>query len=49
VCAGCPVRGECLEYSLATREEFGTWGGQDEWDRRAILDGQRDGGTRGAA
>jgi WhiB family redox-sensing transcriptional regulator len=52
VCAGCPVRDECLEYSLVTREEFGVWGGQDEWDRRVILDGQQGqqgGGTQGAA
>jgi WhiB family redox-sensing transcriptional regulator len=52
VCAGCPVRAECLRYSLATREEFGVWGGLDEWDRRAVLDrqdGEPGGGAQGAA
>jgi WhiB family redox-sensing transcriptional regulator len=53
VCARCPVKDECLEYSLATREEFGIWGGLDEWERRAILEKQdqhrHDGGTQGAA
>ena len=41
VCAHCPVKSECLEYSLVTREEFGVWGGLDEWERRALLDKQR--------
>ena len=54
VCARCPVKGECLEYSFATREEFGIWGGVDEWERRALLSQhqrqrQRGGGTEGAA
>jgi WhiB family redox-sensing transcriptional regulator len=54
VCARCPVRDECLEYSLATKEEFGIWGGLDEWERRAILDRQQrqhhhGGDTQGAA
>ena len=54
ICAGCPVKNECLEYSLATREEFGVWGGLDEWERRALLEQkkrrrQRDAGGRGAA
>ena len=51
VCARCPVRDQCLEYSLATREEFGIWGGLDEWERRSILEKQRPhgDGTQGAA
>lgn len=27
VCATCTVRAACLEYALATNEEFGIWGG----------------------
>jgi WhiB family redox-sensing transcriptional regulator len=27
VCALCPVRHECLEQALASRERFGIWGG----------------------
>jgi WhiB family transcriptional regulator, redox-sensing transcriptional regulator len=54
VCARCPVKSECLDYSFATREEFGIWGGLDEWERRALLDQQqrrrqRGAGTRGVA
>lgn len=30
----CPVRSECLEYSLEANEKFGVWGGMDEGERR---------------
>lgn len=36
VCAGCPVRAECLEYALAFREKHGVWGGTSEHERRRI-------------
>lgn len=36
VCASCPVRAECLEYALVTRQIFGVWGGTSEWERRKI-------------
>jgi len=46
VCARCPVRDECLEYSLRTEELFGIWGGLDEWERQELLGDQEigDGG-----
>lgn len=34
VCGGCPVRAECLEYSLAMRDDFGVWGGESARERR---------------
>ncbi|MEU3244682.1 MULTISPECIES: WhiB family transcriptional regulator [unclassified Streptomyces] len=37
VCAGCPVRTECLAEALDERIEFGVWGGMTERDRRALL------------
>jgi WhiB family transcriptional regulator, redox-sensing transcriptional regulator len=37
ICASCPVRPECLEYSLAAAEEFGVWGGLTEKERRKLL------------
>ncbi|MEU1502195.1 WhiB family transcriptional regulator [Streptomyces sp. NPDC005732] len=37
VCAGCPVRTECLAEALDERIEFGVWGGLTERDRRALL------------
>lgn len=36
VCAGCPVRFECLTLALQLRERFGVWGGLSESERRAI-------------
>ena len=37
VCAPCPVRRECLQYALATRQVHGVWGGTSEEERRAVL------------
>lgn len=37
VCAGCPVRTECLAEALDNRIEFGVWGGMTERERRALL------------
>jgi WhiB family transcriptional regulator, redox-sensing transcriptional regulator len=36
VCAGCPVRVECLEYALVNRLEHGVWGGLTARERRDI-------------
>jgi WhiB family transcriptional regulator, redox-sensing transcriptional regulator len=37
VCAGCPVRVECLADALDSRTDFGVWGGATERERRALL------------
>jgi WhiB family transcriptional regulator, redox-sensing transcriptional regulator len=42
ICAGCPVRLECLEYALVHRIEHGVWGGASERERRRILRRRRD-------
>ena len=34
VCAGCPVRLQCLEFALDNDERFGIWGGLSERERR---------------
>ncbi len=34
--AGCPVRLQCLEYALSTRQAFGVWGGLSERERRRV-------------
>jgi WhiB family redox-sensing transcriptional regulator len=36
ICAGCPVRAECLEYALGNDERFGIWGGLSERERRRL-------------
>ena len=45
VCAACPVRADCLEWSLQTCQDAGVWGGLDEEERREIRRARR----RGAA
>jgi WhiB family transcriptional regulator, redox-sensing transcriptional regulator len=36
LCAECPVADLCLEYSLASEEQFGVWGGLTPRERRAM-------------
>ena len=36
ICAGCPVRTQCLDYALRTREKYGMWGGADPEERRIL-------------
>jgi WhiB family transcriptional regulator, redox-sensing transcriptional regulator len=41
VCRSCTVRAECLEWSLATYQDAGVWGGLDEEERREIRRARR--------
>jgi WhiB family transcriptional regulator, redox-sensing transcriptional regulator len=41
VCRGCAVRLDCLEWSLATCQDAGVWGGLDEEERRVIRRARR--------
>jgi len=36
VCAGCEVRETCLEFAIATNQEYGVWGGASEEERRTL-------------
>ncbi|MEI2640465.1 MAG: WhiB family transcriptional regulator [Microthrixaceae bacterium] len=47
VCETCPVKMQCLEYTLANRIDHGVWGGTSERERRRIL--KRRGAERRAA
>lgn len=38
VCASCPVQAACLRYSLASREQFGVWGGVTAKKRRGVAE-----------
>lgn len=33
ICARCPLREECLEYALDTKQHYGIWGGMTEQER----------------
>ncbi|MEV0670961.1 WhiB family transcriptional regulator [Mycobacterium sp. NPDC050441] len=37
ICTSCPVKGDCLDLALASREGFGIWGGMSEDERAAVL------------
>jgi WhiB family redox-sensing transcriptional regulator len=37
VCAGCPVRRQCLSFALLTQQRDGIWGGTTEQERRITL------------
>ena len=37
VCRDCPVRVECLSWSLAVGMPNGVLGGLDEWERDALI------------
>lgn len=41
ICAGCPVKTECLTYAIEERIGYGIWGGLDVDERQAISPGRR--------
>ena len=49
VCASCPVRDQCLEWAMATRQEDGVWGGMTDNERRRLRRRRRDAARRAAA
>ncbi|TMR13807.1 WhiB family transcriptional regulator [Nonomuraea turkmeniaca] len=36
ICAGCPVRGDCLRWALEHGERWGIWGGLNPRERRHL-------------
>ncbi len=36
ICAGCPVRIQCLEYAIHVDERYGIWGGLNQDERRLL-------------
>lgn len=36
ICEGCPVKKECLRYSISTNQKFGIWGGKAREERKAL-------------
>ena len=43
VCFQCEVRGECLDWAMATGQDAGVWGGLSEDERRALRRARRRG------
>jgi WhiB family transcriptional regulator, redox-sensing transcriptional regulator len=41
ICETCPVRVECLEHAIASREHYGVWGGMREQDRKRLVRSRR--------
>ena len=37
ICAGCPVKRQCLDYAMQTGEPTGIWGGTTPQERNAVL------------
>jgi len=37
LCRQCPVQPDCLDYALATRQQFGVWGGLSTTQRQPLL------------
>jgi WhiB family redox-sensing transcriptional regulator len=37
ICAGCPVKQQCLDFAMRTREPAGIWGGTTPEDRIRVL------------
>jgi WhiB family redox-sensing transcriptional regulator len=48
ICAGCPVRRDCLASALLFGEEYGIWGGLDSQQRKRLSLALRGGVTLGA-
>ncbi|VAW09029.1 hypothetical protein MNBD_ACTINO01-2354 [hydrothermal vent metagenome] len=36
ICAICPVREDCLDHAIVTKERFGVWGGLNGKERRRV-------------
>lgn len=43
ICVKCDVRGQCLEWAMATGQDAGVWGGLAEEERRALRRARRKG------
>ena len=36
ICGICPVREDCLDHALESKERFGVWGGTTDKERRKL-------------
>ena len=49
ICAGCPVRRQCLAFALRTHQVHGVWGGLTEQERHPLISATLAGVERGQA
>ena len=49
ICAGCPVRQQCLAFALRTHQVHGVWGGLSEQERYPLISATLAGVERGQA
>ena len=49
ICAGCPVKQQCLDFAMRTRELTGIWGGTTPEERVRALRARQRGPARGPA
>jgi len=49
VCADCAAQSRCLEFAIATNQEYGVWGGTSEEERRILRRAWRAGQRRAAS
>jgi WhiB family transcriptional regulator, redox-sensing transcriptional regulator len=47
ICAGCPVRQQCLAFALRTHQVHGVWGGLTEQERHPLISATLAGVERG--
>ena len=45
LCAGCPVKSECLDFAVSDSTIFGIWAGTDEKERRKMRQSKQKGKT----
>lgn len=41
ICAVCPVRAQCLDFAIGTRDKDGIWGGKTANERRSLINKMR--------
>lgn len=41
VCNACPVKQECLDFSIKTNQSHGMWGGLTQEERKELVNGRQ--------
>lgn len=49
ICLACTLRTECAEWAIANEEQWGTWGGLGQQERRGLIQARKRAAQRGQA